>query len=199
MVTRKQRILGKVLFPRRVVDGFAAPCPLKVDSSDSCPAPTETSPPTQPARQDAAAPLGSDCTPPEVPPPGCAVFNNYIFHQDPETGRLSLLPVVLRAAQSLPGLDINPSLVPDLFLNAVPGPTDLKDLIQSEDYLQAPSCFKDSVLGSDLDHSGSLQQKESADPGPGLAAAAARVHPAPTEAIRLLKGPGGREDVAMGT
>lgn len=146
-----------------------------------------------------AAPLGSNCTVPEIPPPGCVVFNNYIFHQDPETGRLSLLPVLLRAAQSLPGLDIKPSLVPDLFLNVVPVP---KDCGRYAD-LPAWSCFKGSTVTSDSgDPSGSLQQEEQ---GSGLASA--QVHPALTEMIHLLKGElsldgyldSGHEDVAMGT
>lgn len=127
------------------------------------------------------------------------VFNNYIFHQDPETGRLSLLPVLLRAAQSLPGLDIKPSLVPDLFLNVVPVPEDGGRC----DDLPAWSCFKGSALISDSrDPSGSLQQEEQGSRLPST-----QVHPALTDVIHLLKGEfsldgylgSGHEDVAMGT
>ncbi|XP_028982894.3 kinase non-catalytic C-lobe domain-containing protein 1-like [Betta splendens] len=43
---------------------------------------------------------------------GCSVFNNYLFRQNPSTGRLSLVPVQVRAPDFLPGLDINVSLIP---------------------------------------------------------------------------------------
>ncbi|XP_056903604.1 kinase non-catalytic C-lobe domain-containing protein 1 isoform X2 [Takifugu flavidus] len=172
-------------------DGSPEPARLTGDGSDSHPTRAETSPPTQQdvvrATSADATVLGSGCTVPEIPPPGCGVFNNYIFHQDPETGRLSLLPVLLRAAQSLPGLDIKPSLVPDLCLN---------------DELPAWSCLKGSAVISDSrEHSG---EEEAAEPGWGLPSA--QVHPALTEVIHLLKGEfsldgyldSGQEDVAMG-
>lgn len=193
------RVPVKVPFSRRDADGPPEPAQLTGDSSDS----HETGPPTQQDVVGAASadgtPLGSDCTVPEIPPPG---YNNYIFHQDPETGRLSLLPVLLRAAQALPGLDIKPSLVPDLFLNVVSAP---KDCGRRGD-LPAWSCFKGSAVASDSrDHSGSPQQEEAAAEGSGPPSA--HVHPALTEAIHLLKGEfspdgyldSGHEDVAMGT
>lgn len=161
------------------------------DSSDLCP-------PTQPAEQDA----------------GCSVFNNYIFHQDPETGRLSLLPVLVRAPQALPGLDINPSLVPHLFLNVVPVPENSEQhangpiVLEHEGDTRAWSHLKDSAVISDLDSndgSGFIQRKDAAEQS--SAPTSAQVHPALTEVIRLLKGEfsldgyldGGHEDVAMGT
>lgn len=153
------------------------------DSSNLYPTHTESCPPAQPAKQDI----------------GSSIFNNYIFHQDPETGRLSLLPVLVRAPQSLPGLDINPSLLPHLFLDVVPVP-------QNSD--QYANHFKGSAVISDLDSNDDsvfIQQKDAAKQG--SAPTSAEVHPALTEVIHLLKGEfsldgyldGCHEDVAMGT
>lgn len=147
-----------------------------VDSSHLCPTHPESSSPTQPDT-------------------GSLVFNNYIFHQDPETGRLSLLPVLVRAPQALPGLDINPSLVPHLFLHW-------------EEAGQRANHAKDSGVTSDLDSTDDsvfIQQKDATKQGSALTSA--EVHPALTEVIHLLKGEfsldgfldGGHEDVAMGT
>ncbi|KAK7901449.1 hypothetical protein WMY93_018218 [Mugilogobius chulae] len=90
---------------------------------DSCPSAeaenTTTTSPTPPA------PVTSDpCLPDvshiEVSLPSslnsnlnnCGVFNNYLFRQDPKTGQLFLVPVQVRAPDSVQGLDINLSLVP---------------------------------------------------------------------------------------
>lgn len=152
-----------------------------VDSSHLYPTHTESCPPTQPTKPDA----------------GSSVFNNYIFHQDPETGRLSLLPVLVRAPQSLPGLDINPSLVPHLFLDVLPVPGDAG---------QYANHLKGSDVVPDLDSTDDLaftQQKGATKQG--VALTSAEVHPALTEVIHLLKGEfsfngylDGHEDVAMG-
>lgn len=164
------------------------------DSSSLCPAHSERCSPTQSAEQDA----------------GSSVFNNYIFHQDPETDRLSLLPVRVRAPQSLSGLDINPSLVPHLFLSLensdqhANGP----NILGHEDDTRALPYFKGSAVTSDLDSSddsGFIQQKDTAKQN--SAPTSAQVPPALVEVIRLLKGEfsldgyldSGHEDVAMGT
>lgn len=210
---KRNRILLKVPFSRRAADGPPELAQVTGDTSNSRHACTSS--PTQPDKQDAvraasvgatpfaATPFGAEVCRAEIPPPGRVAFNNYIFHQDPETGRLSLLPVLLRAARSLPGLDINPSLVPDLFLNAVPVPLDCGQY----DYLQASSYCEGSAVIAHLDprdHSGFLQQEDAAGRRSGVPSA--RVHPALTEVIHLLKGDfsldgyldRGHEDVAMG-
>ncbi|PWA25788.1 hypothetical protein CCH79_00001380 [Gambusia affinis] len=51
----------------------------------------------------------------------CGIFNNYLFWQDPLTGHLSLVPVKVRAPESLHGLDINPSFVPQSLLGLITG------------------------------------------------------------------------------
>lgn len=172
-----------------------------VDSSNRYPTHAESHPATQAAKQDV----------------GCSVFNNYIFHQDPETGRLSLLPVLVRAPQSLPGLDINPDLVPDLFLDVVPVPENSGQYTnelnvdaggESEDDMRASSHFEGSAVISELDSNDDpvvTQRKDAAKQGSALCSA--EVHPALTEVIHLLKGEFsldgyldcGHEDVAMGT
>lgn len=171
------------------------------ESSNLYPTHTESCLPTQPAKQDVS----------------CSVFNNYIFHQDPETGRLSLLPTLVRAPQSLPGLDINPSLVPDLFLDVIPVPENsvhygnnlnVPTGGESEDYMRASSSFKGSTNISDLDSNDDsvfIQQKDAATQGSALTST--EVHPALAEVIHLLKGEfsldgyldNGHEDIAMGT
>lgn len=167
------------------------------DASNLVPAPAGSRPPTQAAKQDV----------------GCSVFNNYIFHQDPETGRLSLLPVLVKAPQSLPGLDINPDLVPDLFLDVVPVPENSGQHAgelnvgaggESEDGMRALSHFEGSGVVSELDSTESCTRVAAKR---GSALRSAEVHPALTEVIHLLKGEFslhgyldcGREDVAMGT
>lgn len=191
-------MLVKVLFFCRAL---AEAAEHMADSSNLCPpCMQDLCPPTQPTNQDV----------------GCSVFNNYIFHQDPETGRLSLLPVLVRASQSLPGLDINPSLVPHLFLNTMSVPGNSSESAnyvnvhasdESEDSTQASSRFLGSAIISDLDSNNDsvfVQQKDAAKQDSALTSTA--VHPALTEVIHLLKGEfsldryldGGHEDVAMG-
>lgn len=145
---------------------------------------------------------------------GSSLFNNSTFHQDPETDRLSLLPVRGRAPQSLPGLDINPSVVPHLFLGAVPVPensdqhADGPHILEHEDDTRALPYFKGSAVISDLDSNDDsrfIQQKDTAKQN--SAPSSAQVHPALMEVIRLLKGEfsldgyldSGHEDVVMGT
>lgn len=168
------------------------------DSSNLCPAHSERCSPTQSAKQDA----------------GCSIFNNYIFHQDPETDRLSLLPVQVRAPQSLSGLDINPSLVPHLFLGVVPVPENSDqhangpNILEHEDDTRALPYFKGSAVISDLDSNDDsrfIQQKDTAKQN--SSPTSALVHPALMEVIRLMKGKfffdgyldSGHEDVVMGT
>lgn len=78
-----------------------------------------------------------------------AVFNNFLFHQDPKTGLISLFPVQLRAPQSLLGLDINLSMVKQHFQRLVAAPDNSHDPLtnglkvpvrpQTQDYPSASS------------------------------------------------------------
>ncbi|XP_013887861.1 protein very KIND [Austrofundulus limnaeus] len=61
-------------------------------------------------------------------PANVSVFNNYLFQQSPTTGRLSLVPVQIRAPRSLLGLDINPSLVPQPLQELISSPESSKGL-----------------------------------------------------------------------
>lgn len=149
--------------------------------------------------------------PPAGPPraPGCAVFNNYLFQQDPQTGRLSLLPVLVRAPHPLPGLDISPFLVPHLLLS-VPSPTPEISVQRGERLSicggpESEGHIQDASEPDDRGHPGVVRPhaaaKRGSDPAP------AEVHPALTDVIHLLKGQFSlegclehhQEDVAMGT
>lgn len=63
-----------------------------------------------------------------LPPPSPSelgtrgIFNNYLFRQDPTTGRLCLVPVQVRHPESLLGLDMNLSLVPRPLRGQIAGP-----------------------------------------------------------------------------
>lgn len=155
---------------------------------------------------------------------GCGVFNNYLFRQDPTTGRLSLVPVQVKAPESLLGLDINLSLVPQPLqeLITVPESTDgpfIKCLNvpvspQPQDYGPPSSCFKGSSIISDSppEHSVPRAYKGQTNPGThgedqfASESVSPKVHPALQEVIDLLKGEfsldgyldNGHEDIAMG-
>uniref|UniRef100_A0A8C4ESM3 Kinase non-catalytic C-lobe domain containing 1 n=1 Tax=Dicentrarchus labrax TaxID=13489 RepID=A0A8C4ESM3_DICLA len=154
---------------------------------------------------------------------GCGVFNNYLFRQDPTTGHLSLVPVQVRAPESLLGLDINLSLVPQPLqgLIAVPENTDapfincLNVPVKPEPQDYGPSSyFKGSAIFSDspLEHSVPRAYNGQTDPGTqgenqsSSESISPKVHPALQEVIDLLKGEfsldgyldNGHEELAMG-
>nr|XP_046258374.1 kinase non-catalytic C-lobe domain-containing protein 1 [Scatophagus argus] len=149
---------------------------------------------------------------------GCGVFNNYLFCQDPTTGQLSLVPVQVRAPESLLTLDINFSLLPQPLqgLITVPentvGPSinslNVPVRPKPQDYGPVSSSFKCSatISGSPLEHSVPRAyngQTQSENPSPSLSS---KVHPALQEVIELLKGEfllnghldSGHEDIVMG-
>ncbi|XP_034755122.1 kinase non-catalytic C-lobe domain-containing protein 1 [Etheostoma cragini] len=143
----------------------------------------------------------------------CGVFNNYLFRQDPTTGDLSLVPVQIRAPESLLGLDINLSLVPQPvqglitvpeshdgpFINCLNGPV----RCGPHDYHPPSSNFSGSSVSSDrpLERGVPRAEKQSSSES-----TPPKVHPALKEVIDLLKGKfsldgcldNGHEDIAMG-
>ncbi|XP_040905822.1 kinase non-catalytic C-lobe domain-containing protein 1 [Toxotes jaculatrix] len=154
---------------------------------------------------------------------GCGVFNNYLFCQDPITGHLSLVPVQVRAPESLLGLDINLSLVPQPLQGLITVPEDadgpfincLNSPVRPETQEYDPSSnfsgssiISDSPLGQSVPRAYNGQtnpgaQSESQSPSESVCP---KVHPALQEVIDLLKGEfsldgyldNGHEDVAMG-
>lgn len=155
----------------------------------------------------------------------CAVFNNYIFHQDPRTGHLSLVPVQVRAPESLLGLDIKLSLVPQPFQELISAPENSEAPIMNCPYVpERPqphggvppsSCFKGSsvTLAGPLEfsapraHTGQTKPVTRGDSPSPSAATSPQLHPALKEVIDLLKGEfsldgfldSGPEDITMGT
>ncbi len=152
---------------------------------------------------------------------GCGVFNNYLFRQDPTTGHLSLVPVQVRAPESLLGLDINLSLVPQPlqglisaqensdspFINCLNVPV----RPEAQDYGPPSSYFNGSSIISDspLEHSSYYGQTTPGPQGEKQSPSepiSPKVHPALQEVIDLLKGEfsldgyldNGHEDIAMG-
>ncbi|XP_074531430.1 kinase non-catalytic C-lobe domain-containing protein 1 [Halichoeres trimaculatus] len=153
---------------------------------------------------------------------GCGVFNNYLFHQDPRTGHLSLVPVHVRAPESFLGLDINLSMVPQPLQRLITAPESSDD-DQCNNCLDEPEhrhydpqsyFFKGSSIISDstLERCSprdcyrqtdpETQDEDQSPPDSTLA----KVHPALQEVIDLLKGEfllnggldNGHEDIAMG-
>ncbi|XP_039478089.1 kinase non-catalytic C-lobe domain-containing protein 1 isoform X2 [Oreochromis aureus] len=155
---------------------------------------------------------------------GCGIFNNYLFRQDPATGHLSLVPVQVKAPESVLGLDINLSLVPQPLqgLITVPESTDgsFTDCLNvpvrpgPQEYEPPSSHFSGSSVISDscLEHSVLGAYKVQTNPRTQGEKQSARtssspnVHPALKEVIDLLKGEfsldgyldNGHEDIAMG-
>ncbi|KAM6997164.1 kinase non-catalytic C-lobe domain-containing protein 1 [Tautogolabrus adspersus] len=152
---------------------------------------------------------------------GCGVFNNYLFHQDPRTGHLSLVPVHVRAPESLLGLDIDLSLVPQplqglitapespvgAFMNCLNEP-EHQDYCTPSPFFKGSSTFSDSplehrVLRSYNRHTDQGTHNEDRSPSESISP---KVHPALQEVIDLLKGEfsingcldNGHEDIAMG-
>ncbi|XP_034079635.1 kinase non-catalytic C-lobe domain-containing protein 1 isoform X3 [Gymnodraco acuticeps] len=154
---------------------------------------------------------------------GCGVFNNYLFCQDPITGHLSLVPVQVRAPESLLGLDINLSMVPQPlqglitlpkgkdceFMNCVnmplrPGPLDYGP---PSSYFNGSSIISDSPLEQSIRRVYNGQTNPESEKQSPLNSAPPKVHPALQEVIDLLKGEfsidgdldnGQEEDVTMG-
>ncbi|KAM9345440.1 kinase non-catalytic C-lobe domain-containing protein 1 [Symphorus nematophorus] len=155
---------------------------------------------------------------------GSGVFNNYLFRQDPTTGHLSLVPVQVRAPDSLLGLDINLSLVPKPLQGLITVPensdgqfTDCLNVPvrpKPQDYGPSSSCFKGSSIISDSpsEHSvprpynGQTNIGTQGENQPPSESIPPNIHPALQEVIDLLKGEfsldgyldNGHEDVAMG-
>ncbi|XP_070772308.1 kinase non-catalytic C-lobe domain-containing protein 1 isoform X2 [Enoplosus armatus] len=165
-----------------------------------------------------------------LPPPlstnlnGCGVFNNYLFRQDPTTGHLSLVPVQVRAPESLLGLDINLSMVPQPLQGLITGPEstdspfinclnvpvspELQDHGPPSSYFNGNTVISDSPLEHCVPRAYNGQtnpraQGENQSPSESVTP---KVHPALQEVIDLLKGEfsldgyldNGHEDVVMG-
>ncbi|KAM3833836.1 kinase non-catalytic C-lobe domain-containing protein 1 [Diretmus argenteus] len=129
---------------------------------------------------------------------GCGVFNNYLLHQDPQTGHLTLVPVHVRAPESIPGLEINLPLVPKqslhpegtegLLINCLTRP-------QHQEFGPPASCFN----GSSITHDHTVSTSYNGEDEP-------QIHPALQDMIDLLKGEfavhgylgNGEEDLGMG-
>lgn len=155
----------------------------------------------------------------------CAVFNNYLFHQDPRTGRLSLVPVQVRAPESLLGLDINLSLVPQPFheLLSVPDNSEapimnclnVPERPQPQGGVPPSSHFKGSSFtlagppefSAPRAHTGQTNPVTRGDNPSPSEPTSPQVHPTLKEVIDLLKGEfsadgfleHGAEDITMGT
>ncbi|XP_030604694.1 kinase non-catalytic C-lobe domain-containing protein 1 [Archocentrus centrarchus] len=154
----------------------------------------------------------------------CGVFNNYLFRQDPSTGHLSLVPVQVKAPESVLGLDINLSLVPRPLqgLITVPESTDgsfidclnvpvrpgHQEYEPPSSYFSGSSvisdrCLEHTVLGA---HSGQTNPRTQGENQSSLKCSSLKVHPALQEVIDLLKGEfsldgyldNGHGDIAMG-
>lgn len=155
---------------------------------------------------------------------GCAVFNNYLFHQDPGTGRLSLVPVQVRVPESLLGLDINLSLVPQPFQGIIPVPEKSdgpymdclnvpvrpkpQDCVPPLSSFNGSSSVSDSPLEDSaprayIGQTNPATQSNDQSPSEPISP---KVHPALKEVIDLLRGEfsldgyleNGHEDIAMG-
>lgn len=123
-----------------------------------------------------------------------AVFNNFLFHHDPRTGHISLLPVQLRAPQSLLGLDVNLSMVKQHFQRLVTAPCNPHDSHtnglkvperpKAQDYPSPSSSVSDSHMERDAFTLCSVKTGNR----PPTEAASLEVHPALKEVIDLLKG-----------
>ncbi|KAM9364921.1 kinase non-catalytic C-lobe domain-containing protein 1 [Pholidichthys leucotaenia] len=154
---------------------------------------------------------------------GCGVFNNYLFRQDPITGRLSLVPVQVRAPESLHGLDINLSLVPQPLqelitvtegsngtiidgLNAPVNPG-LQENHRPLLHVSGNSAISDSSVDHTVQevYSGQTNPIRHAVSRSSPESVSTKVHPALKEVIDLLKGEfsleyldNGHKDISMG-
>ncbi|XP_033836120.1 kinase non-catalytic C-lobe domain-containing protein 1 [Periophthalmus magnuspinnatus] len=127
----------------------------------------------------------------------CGVFNNYLFRQDPKTGQLYLVPVQIRAPDSVPGLDINLSLVPP----SLKGLLANSQINDSTSFNAPPLDNNCSFLIDNKSENGQAKPSRQTS-----ASMSPEVHPALQEVIDLLKGEftlnsgldNGHEDIAMG-
>lgn len=168
------------------------------------------------------------CLEVSLPPPLSSnlngVFNNYLFRQDPATGHLSLVPVQVRAPESLLGLDINLLLVPKSlqglitvpestdgpFINCqtVPGRPEPQEYGPLSSYFNGTSIISDSSLEHNVPraYDGQTNVGTQGENQPPSGSNSPKVHPALQEVIDLLKGEfsldgyldNGNKDVAMG-
>ncbi|XP_031731345.1 kinase non-catalytic C-lobe domain-containing protein 1 isoform X3 [Anarrhichthys ocellatus] len=170
------------------------------------------------------------CLEVSLPPPlsadlgGRGVFNNYLFRQDPTTGRLSLVPVQVRAPESLLGLDINLSLVPQPLQGLITGPESAdgpfinclnapvrpgpRECGPPASYFNGSSIISDSPLERGVPRAcnGQTNPGTQAENQPPSESISPNVHPALREVIELLSGEfslhghldNGHEDIAMG-
>ncbi|XP_047459564.1 kinase non-catalytic C-lobe domain-containing protein 1 [Mugil cephalus] len=144
---------------------------------------------------------------------GCGVFNNYLFRQDPTTGHLSLVPVQVRAPETVPGLDINLSLVPKPLPGMITVPestegsfTDSLNMPGPQEYDPPPSYFSSLKHTFSRAHNGQRNPSTRGENHSSSESISTRVHPALQEVIDLLKGEfsldgymdSGQEDIAMG-
>lgn len=237
-----QFILKLYLPFSRTVDGFAQSMEhledRGLDSEESRPPPPEAAESGSPVRQapgprpssETRTPPRSASTPPdvsrvEVTLPsslhanlnGFGVFNNFLFRQDPATGHLSLVPVQVRAPDSVPGLDINPFMVSQSLQGLIAVPENADGLsvscrdasTRSETQARNPPSSR-TGCGSVVTDEPSEQVLPGDDDGWRNAGrqkgrVSGRVHPALQEVMDLLTGQfslqyldNGHEDVAMG-
>lgn len=144
---------------------------------------------------------------------GCGVFNNYLFRQDPTTGHLSLVPVLVRAPETVPGMDINLSLVPKPLPGMITVPentegsfTDCLNMPGPQEYDPPPSYFSPLKHTFSRAHSGQRNPSTQGENQSSSESISPKVHPALKEVIDLLKGEfsldgymdNGHEDIAMG-
>ncbi|XP_026165855.1 kinase non-catalytic C-lobe domain-containing protein 1 [Mastacembelus armatus] len=153
---------------------------------------------------------------------GCGIFNNYLFIHDPTTGHLSLVPVQVRAPESLLGLDVNLSLIPQSLqrLITVPESTgslcinclDVRPEAQEYDPLSSHFSGNSVISVSHLEHNVPRVYNGQTNPGTRgenqslSESVPPKVLPALQEVIGLLKGEfsldgylkNGHEDIAMG-
>lgn len=143
------------------------------------------------------------------------IYNNYLFWQDPMTGHLSLVPVKVRAPQSLHGLDINSALVPQSLRGLITGQRRNEDLfIDSVSVRVRPGnhdqfyCRNGSVISDNfLDHSShQVYDGQTESKTKGEKECASRIHHALQDVFDLLKGhfstngclDNGCQDIIMG-
>lgn len=135
----------------------------------------------------------------------CGVFNNYLFRQDPTTGQLFLVPVQVKAPETVQGLDINLSLVPQS-LKGLLANTQISNNTSINQ--QNVSQYQKQGLATLDDNCSFVGESENghADLRRHVADLSPEVHPALQEVIDLLKGEftlngsldNGHEDIAMG-
>lgn len=199
--------------------------------------PTEESDPVNQVMINQTLPVNSVSTRPNtsclevsLPPPlssnlnSCGVFNNYLFRQDPKTGHLSLVPVQVRAPESVLGLDINLSMVleslqglitvpestdgPVINCQTVPERPEPREHDLPSSYFNGSSIISDSPLEHNVPgaYNGQINAETQGENQSPSESNFPKVHPALQEVIDLLKGEfsldgcldNGHEDVAMG-